>query len=573
MLRLLLLLFVAPVALAKVPPNVIVFLSDDQGWGDLSQSGNLDLKTPHIDSLAREGASFDAFFVCPVCSPTRAEFLTGRYHLRSGVWSTSSGGERMNLDETTIADLFRNAGYRTGAFGKWHNGTQYPYHPNGRGFDEFYGFCSGHWGHYFSPFLEHNGLVVRGEGFCADDFTTKAIEFMEASHQEGKPFFAYLPYNIPHSPMQVPEKDWVRFRSKELRMVEPSDHTRCALAMCENLDKNVGRVLSKLEQLELSEQTIVVWFHDNGPNGPRWNGELKGRKGSVDEGGCRSPLFIKWPQTIRQGVVITQIASARDLLPTLCELAGITQRPSKPLDGKSLVPLLKNPKAQWEDRVQINTWRGKIAVRSETHLLGGDGKLYDMKVDRSQRHPIENKAVYQRLQKVRQSFQNEFDGKVGRQHEKRSFVIAHPGSLYTQLPARDATCSGEIRRSNKFPNDSFFLNWIRTEDKISWDVESAGEGEFAVKLFYTSSSAGAKCRLGFKGNLLDFRIPEAHDVPLRGMEHDRSQRMESYTKDWKEIEVGVIRLVKGRGILTLEATEIPGSEVMEFRLMTLRRIP
>jgi hypothetical protein len=372
--------------------------------------------------------------------------------------------------------------------------------------------------------------------------------------------------------MQVPEKDWVRFRAKELRMVEPSDHTRCALAMCENLDKNVGRVLSKLEQLELSEQTIVVWFHDNGPNGPRWNGELKGRKGSVDEGGCRSPLFIKWPQTIRQGVVIPQIASARDLLPTLCELAGITQRPSKPLDGKSLVPLLKNPKAQWEDRVQINTWRGKVAVRSETHLLGGDGKLYDMKVDRSQRHPIENKAVYQRLQKVRQSFQKEFDGKVGRQHEKRSFVIAHPGSLYTQLPARDATCSGEIRRSNKFPNDSFFLNWTRTEDKISWDVESAGEGEFAVKLFYTSSSAGAKCRLGFKGNLLDFRIPEAHDVPLRGMEHDRSQRMESYTKDWKEIEVGVIRLVKGRGILTLEATEIPGSEVMEFRLMTLRRI-
>ena len=151
-------------------PNVLVFLSDDQGWGDLSSSGNGDLATPHVDSLAREGASFERFFVCAVCSPTRAEFLTGRHHARSGVYSTSGGGERMDLDEVTIADHFKAAGYRTGAFGKWHNGMQYPYHPNGRGFGEFYGFCSGHWGNYFDPLLEHNGRIVKGEGFCTDDF-------------------------------------------------------------------------------------------------------------------------------------------------------------------------------------------------------------------------------------------------------------------------------------------------------------------------------------------------------------------------------------------------------------------
>ena len=136
--------------------NVVVFLTDDQGWGDLSLHGNTNLSTPNIDSLGKEGATFDRFFVCPVCSPTRAEFLTGRYHVRSGVYSTSAGGERMDLDETTIADLFKRAGYSTGAFGKWHNGMQYPYHPLGRGFDYFYGFCSGHWGHYYDALMERN---------------------------------------------------------------------------------------------------------------------------------------------------------------------------------------------------------------------------------------------------------------------------------------------------------------------------------------------------------------------------------------------------------------------------------
>ena len=138
-------------------PNVLVVLTDDQGWGDLSLNGNSNLATPHIDSLATDGAKFERFYVCPVCSPTRAEFLTGRYHVRGGVYSTSAGGERLDLDEVTVADVFRGAGYGTGAFGKWHNGMQYPYHPNGRGFDEYYGFCSGHWGNYFSPLLERNG--------------------------------------------------------------------------------------------------------------------------------------------------------------------------------------------------------------------------------------------------------------------------------------------------------------------------------------------------------------------------------------------------------------------------------
>lgn len=557
---------------ARDRPNVVVFLSDDQGWGDLSHSGNQDLKTPNIDSLARDGVSFDRFFVCPVCSPTRAEFLTGRYHPRSNVYSTSAGGERMDLDETTVADLFKAAGYATGAFGKWHNGMQFPYHPNGRGFETFYGFCSGHWGDYFSPMLERNGEIVRGEGFCIDDFTNEAMDFMEKSQEAGKPFFAYLPYNTPHSPMQVPDEYWESFEKKELQMFEPNNHLRCALAMCENLDWNVGRVLKKLEEMEVAENTIVVWFHDNGPNGVRWNGGMKGKKGSVEEGGCRSPLFIKWPGGIKAGLEVRKIASARDLLPTLCELVGVNERPKKALDGKSLVPLIKDPEAKWEDRIFVSQWGKKFGVRSQTHRLGQKGELYDMLRDPEQKEPIEDEEVRTRLEEVLAEYQKEMLPGYGKKHETRPFVMAHPSSSRTQLPARDAVATGEIKRSSVHPNDSYFFNWTRKEDQILWKASAGESGKFAVKIFYAAKSGGAKCRLSFKDARLDFTIPEAHDVPLQGEKEDRSPRTESYTKDWKELEVGEIELQEGEGELILKALEIPGEEAMELRLITLQKI-
>ncbi len=195
-------------------PNIVIILADDQGWGDLGISGNTNLRTPNIDALAKNGVSFDHFYVSPVCSPTRAELLTGRYFPRVGVYSTSAGGERLNLDETTMSQVFKEAGYATAAYGKWHNGMQAPYHPNARGFDDFYGFASGHWGNYFSPMLEHNGEIVQGEGFIIDDLTNKGLEFMEQN--SSNPFFLYLPYNTPHSPMQVPDEYWNRFKDKEL---------------------------------------------------------------------------------------------------------------------------------------------------------------------------------------------------------------------------------------------------------------------------------------------------------------------------------------------------------------------
>ncbi len=201
---------------ALTRPNIVVILADDEGWGDLSIHGNTNLSTPNVDSIGRDGALFERFFVCPVCSPTRAEFLTGRYHPHGNVSSTSTGGERLDLDERTIGDYFTAAGYTVGAFGKWHNGTQYPYHPNGRGFGEYYGFCSGHWGDYFSPPLEHNGQLVRGDGFITDDLTNHALAFIEANRE--RPFLCYLPLNTPHSPMQVPDRFWDKFRDADVKL-------------------------------------------------------------------------------------------------------------------------------------------------------------------------------------------------------------------------------------------------------------------------------------------------------------------------------------------------------------------
>jgi arylsulfatase A-like enzyme len=559
---------------AITKPNVIIILSDDQGWGDLSINGNTNLNTPNIDQLAKNGASFDRFFVSPVCSPTRAEMLTGRYHPRGGVYSTSTGGERLDLDETTIADVFKEAGYATAAFGKWHNGMQYPYHPNARGFDEFYGFCSGHWGSYFSPLLEHNGKLVKGEGFLIDDLTEKAMKYMEKDKE--KPFFIYLPYNTPHGPMQVPDRWWNKFKDKEVGMLhrdaekEDIQFTKAALAMCENIDWNVGRVMEKLKELNLEENTIVVYFADNGPNGWRWNGGMKGRKGSTDEGGVRSPIFIHWPGKIEAGKEIKQIAGAIDLLPTLADLAGIDDHTNKPLDGVSLKPLLLEKNAAWKDRLIFNYWKGRTSVRSQKYRLDDNGKLFDMVNDPGQYNDVSKQKpeIAKELEKAAEKWNKEMASELPKE-DNRPFTFGHPGATYTQIPARDGVAHGNIKRSVSSPNCSFFTNWISVDDKITWDIDVVADGDFEVVIYYTcpKKDIGSTFELALGENKLTSEVTEAHDPPLRGMEHDRVKRTQSYVKDFKPLKLGTMHFKKGRGQLTLKALDIPGSQVMDFRLM------
>ncbi len=573
---------VAICASASGKPNVVVILTDDQGWGDLSIHGNGNLATPNIDSLAEGGARFDQFYVCPVCSPTRAEFLTGRYHPRGGVYSTSAGGERLDLDEHTIAETFRAAGYATGAFGKWHNGMQYPYHPNGRGFEEYYGFCSGHWAHYFDPMLEHNGRIVKGEGFVIDDFTGKAMEFIESSTKAGQPFFAYLPYNTPHSPMQVPGEYWQRFADKDLGQrsrqgdKENITHTRAALAMCENIDWNVGRLIRKLDTLGISQETIVIFFHDNGPNGWRWNGGLRGKKGSTDEGGVRSPLFVRWPGKIRPGTRVKQVSAAIDLLPTLADLAGISVAGKKQLDGTSLKPLLFGASGKaWPARTILSHWKGRVSARNDRYRLDHTGRLYDMVADPGQSEDISRKkpGIAAKLQGEVVKFRRDVVAEMG--EENRPFLLGHPGLMFTQVPARDGLAHGGIKRSNKFPNCSHFINWRSLDDRITWEVEVVESGEFDVEIYYTCPEAdvGSSVELSFNASSLKRRITEAFDPPYIGRAADRFKRTEGDEKQWRALRMGTIDLEKGRGTLILKALEIPGNSVMDFRLLMFKRKP
>ena len=561
-------------------PNVIVILTDDQGWGDLSVNGNIAIKTPHIDRLAKNGARFQHFYVSPVCSPTRAEFLTGRHHVRCGVYDTSEGGERVNSDEMMIGEVFKKAGYRTGAFGKWHSGMQYPYHPNARGFDEFYGFCSGHWGNYFSPMLEHNGQLVQGEGFIIDDLTNRVIEFIEGEHTS--PFFVYLPYNTPHSPMQVPDRWWNKFKNKELtqehskKKNEKIDHTRAALAMCENIDWNVGRLLSKLRELRLEKNTIVVYFSDNGPNGSRWNDGLRGRKGSTDEGGIRSPLVISWPGVIKPGTFVTQICSAMDLMPTLAELADVEVVSTKPIDGMSIAPVLLDEKASWPARTLVHHWKERISVRTQRFRLDFAGRLYDMDKDPGQQVELNDSQpeVAAALQEKADEFRRDMLLGYGKLFDRRPFVIGHEGALLTQVPARDGVGHGNIKRSNRFPNDSFFENWTTVDDFISWECEVGASGRYRAEVFYTcpKEDVGSTIELVFRESSLVGEITVPHNPPLTGMENDRFKRMESYVKDFRRMTLGEIQLEEGQGTLMLRAKKIPRDTVMDFRLLLLTRV-
>jgi len=576
-------LFLLHLRAAEAPPNVVVFLTDDQGWGDLSLNGNTNLSTPNIDKLAAEGAMFERFYVCPVCSPTRAEFLTGRYHTRLGVYSTSAGGERMNLDEKTVADSFKAAGYATGAFGKWHNGMQAPYHPNCRGFTEFYGFCSGHWGNYFDPMLERNGKIVTGKGFCVDDFTTQAMNFMDGASKQEKPFFAYIPYNTPHSPMQVPDKFWNKFENAELSMrnrepgKEKDLHLRAALAMCENIDWNVGRVMDKLDALGIADNTIVLYFCDNGPNGVRWNGDMKGRKGSTDEGGVRSPLLVRWPAKIPAGKRVRSIGSALDLHPTLADLAGIDVASSKPLDGISLKNALIGKEEVDGTRVIVSTWKGRVSLRNQRFRLDDKGKLFDLVNDPGQRTEVT--ADFPRVAEGLRKRQKAFRAKhIKAPDDQRPFVIGHASMANTQIPARDGTAHGGIKRSNKFPNCSFFTDWTTTEDKVTWSAEVGEAADYDVDLYYTCPAAdvGSTVELRFvsaSGDVSSIKavIKDAHDPPLRGADEDRSPRVESLVKEFKVLNMGRMTLPSGPGVLTLQATDVPGSRVMDFRLLMLRR--
>ncbi|OYW21216.1 MAG: N-acetylgalactosamine 6-sulfate sulfatase, partial [Burkholderiales bacterium 12-64-5] len=432
---------------------------------------------------------------------------------------------------------------------------------------------SGHWAHYFDTEMDHNGQLVKGSGYITDDLTSRALAFVSAKRTQ--PFFCYLPLNTPHSPMQVPDSYYAKFARMQpaLKATDPAQEdlamTRAALAMVENIDWNVGRVLNRLRDLHLEQDTIVLFFCDNGPNSWRWNGGMKGRKGSVDEGGVRSPLLIRWPGRIAAGRTIPQIAGAIDLLPTLAGLAGVPVGSAKALDGRSLAPLLLGPAANWPDRMIFSHWNKRISVRTQRYRLDAEGRLFDMVHDPGQTRDIaaEEPAEAQRLREAAAAWGREV---LPTGPDDRPYPVGH--SRMTYLPARDGVATGGVRRSNTAPNSSYFTNWTQLTDRIFWDIEVAQAGAYEAVLHYTAPAAGSVVELSCGAGRLEASVPEAHDPPVFGAKEDRHDRgPESYAKDFRPWRLGTIELPAGRNQLSLRALRIAGSAVADVRYLIVTR--
>ena len=433
-------------------PNIIVIMTDDQGYGDLSCHGNPDVETPHIDQLYRQSVRFTDFHVDPTCAPTRAALITGRYSLSTGVWHTIAGKSFLHPDELTIANVLQGAGYATGMFGKWHLGDNYPCRPHDRGFDHAIYHGGGGigqtpdlWGNdYFDDRYYHNGKARQFEGYCTDVWFDEAMRFMSTKGDE--PFFCYLLPNAPHGPYLVDKK-----YSKPFIEEGFSENRANFYGMLVNIDENMGRLERFLEKEGLRDNTIVIFMTDNGTAGPWYPKEgkdhlagLRGIKGSIYEGGHRVPFFIRWPKgKIGGGRDVNHLAAHIDVLPTLMELSRATNRSGPPLHGRSLVPLLREPKAKWEQRsLVVNNQRIAVpkkykdfVVMSGAWRLVGKGELYDLNSDRGQKNNIAFKhpdVVQQLLQSYEAWWEQTAERveslvpiTVGSAQENPAFLTAH----------------------------------------------------------------------------------------------------------------------------------------------------
>lgn len=561
-----------PALLPAAPrqPNVLLIISDDQGYGDFSFTGNPHVETPHLDSLARQSVRFDQFHVNPLCAPTRAALLTGRYSIRSGVSGVARGDETMNASEITLGELFHSNSYKTGYFGKWHNGEHYPYTPPGQGFTESLSFNLGHWNNYFDTALKRNGTWTKTKGFITDVLTDEAIGFVEKNQQ--KPWFCYVAYNVPHSPAQCPDQFFDKYKKKGL-----SDQLACVYGMCENMDHNIGRLLKKLDDLFLSRDTIVVFLSDNGPNGERFNSGMRGRKGMYFLGGVRVPCLIRWPQHLEPRVV-SQIAAHIDLFPTLAELTRVAVPRGLPLDGKSLVPLLEGKTAGWPDRLLFLQNRpagagGKNSgcVRTQQlHLVitpKGD-QLFDLSADPAEMKNIvkERPALANKLHQAYDAWLT--DVSQGARSKRLPIPAGQTNEPIVELPVPQAELQGGAKFNGRHPNNAWVVGFDNKDARLLWQLDVIESGEFDVKLQYLCTRDGALAQVRFGTTTLQapIRVTKRKQVASP----DRVPRTEVYEMEWATMPVGKVQLPKGAATLALSIAG--ANECFELKSVIVERV-
>lgn len=582
-------------SLLAAPPNVLLIITDDQGYGDFSIHGNPHLQTPHIDRLGSTGVRFDRFYVNSFCAPTRAGVLTGRWPLRTGCHGVTHNREAMRPSEVTLAEAFHTAGYRSACIGKWHNGEQYPFTPGGQGFDEVFGFNNGHWNSYFDATLLRGTQPEQTQGYISDVLTDEAMKFIGAAHEKQQPFFCYLAYNAPHSPYQVPDSYFDKFKAKGF-----DDKAAAFYGMCENLDDNVGRLLARLDELKLADDTIVLFLTDNGGTAgvKIYNAGMRGGKTSLHEGGSRVPLFIRWPAAKWQPHVVQPIVAHVDLFPTLMDLCGVTPPAGPKRDGLSLRPLLeKADAAAWPERTlfthnpidETNKFPG--AVRTQRYRLvreikgpGGGSKamandasatawqLYDMEQDPGQEKNIakENPDIVKDLSAQYNAWfadtssegLQRFPLPVG--HEEQNPVELHAPQSYQDKPLHFASGPG-------FAND-WLTGWTDPKAKVWFEIEVVKAGEYEAELAYAcpAADAGSRIRVSAGGQQVEAAVPaaEAPEIPLP--HRDAAGKARYRNRAWGVLKLGTLNLPAGPARLTLEPLSMPGAQVMELKHLRLR---
>ncbi len=390
----------------SIKPNIILVMPDDLGYGDYSCLGNPVMKTPAVDAFSRQSVRFTDFHVSPTCSPTRAALLTGRHEFKNGVTHTILERERLSLKSITLAQMLKSAGYTTGIFGKWHLGDEAPYQPGQRGFDEVFihggggigqtypGSCGDAPGNlYLNPTLLHNGRFEKTQGYCTDVFFGQALKWMDAKRKGGAPFFAYLPLNVAHEPLQCPEENYRHYAGQV-----PEKVARF-YGMIETVDRNFGLLLAKLQEWGIDQNTLVIFIgSDNGGYAPAlkiFDAGMRGGKGTPYQGGTRVPCFWRWPARFTESRDVSALTAHLDVFPTLAAIAGVSLAGDlvRQVEGRSLMALLANPKAEWPDRffvTHVGRWplgeaasakHVKCSIRDQRFTLVNNQELYDLQRD------------------------------------------------------------------------------------------------------------------------------------------------------------------------------------------------
>ena len=565
-------------AQAADKPNILFVLTDDQGWWDIGMRGNKDLDTPVMDRLARDGVDFTRFYAAPVCAPTRAGLMTGRYCFRTGLYNTRFGGDTLGIGEITIAQMLKKAGYRTGCFGKWHLGKYAPYQPHNRGFDEFLGHYHGHIDEYDYPDqIVHNGKPVEARRYVTELFTDAAIEFIERSGDH--PWFCYLSLNAPHSPWVVgtshdgqPRGDLYinKYLKRGLELREARIY-----AMIDIIDQNLGRLLTKLDERQQADNTVVMFMTDNGGVSKHFKAGLKGNKASIYEGGVRVPLLARWPKHFPAGGRVEAQCSHVDLFPTFCELAGSPLPADRKLDGKSLLPLLMAGKGERHHEYVYHTWdryhpnpnkrwaisdqRWKLAcqIRKDEQASEKHWQLYDLKNDPGETTNLRHKHP-EIVRRLRAEFLRWFkEVTEGIEYQPVPIPIGHPDEPLVEIQPSWAEWHGEnIKYVFRGYDWDTIEGWKEPGENATWKLDVLRDGLYELVISYGRSARG--------GGTLKITV---------GDDSVECSPPPTPTADvFERKRVGMLRLSKGSTTLKAAIVKAHGAELMRLNRIFLRRV-